>query len=93
MNMRVLTEALRATGEEVCLKEANRLDALGVPKRNVDLHLRRVGLDRQDALKIATAIDCLSDESGPSICSLSISCNPDIKDKGAIDFTESLPPL
>ena len=56
-----------------------------------NLHLRRAGLDRQDAVNIAVAVRGLPGSITPSMRSFSVSYNPDIGDAGAIALIGSLP--
>jgi hypothetical protein len=91
VHIRALAEALRVTGKGVCLNLAAKLDALGMNASSFDLHLRQAGLDRQDAVNIAEAVEDLPASIAPSMRSFSVSYNPSIEDTGAIALIGSLP--
>jgi len=91
MKLNDLIEALRMTEKEVCLTAANQLANRASAPTEFDLHLRRAGLDEGDAVSIAGALNNLSRTGGPTICSFSVSYNPNIREGGAIALINSLP--
>ena len=86
-----MTEALKATGKAVCIKEAMRLEALPPSTSECNLHLRQAGLDMQDALTIAQAMREFSEQNRMVIRSFSVSYNPGLQDAGVIALINAFP--
>lgn len=99
MNLGALIAALRATGKQTCLAEADRLAEALPLTSGFNLHLRRAGLSLNDALKISEAISPTKgnpskqkpEQQASAMQSFSISDNPNVQDAGVVALAESLP--
>jgi hypothetical protein len=89
--MDALISALNNTGKPVCLAAAGRLAALDPNTKSFDLHVRRAGLDAEDARILADALRETDGFSGPVLRSFSASYNPDLTDAGVVALAEAFP--
>lgn len=87
-----LAEALRATGNAVCGKEADRLETLPSSTSTLYLHLRQADLNLQDAVLIAEGMRDDPNRVSGSIQSFSVSYNHGLGDAGAIALVSAFPP-
>lgn len=92
MGMSVLIQALRSTGNAVCLSAADRLEASRTLNADYDLHLRNAGLGAMDAEIIARAMRELSLYETPALRSFSMSYNPGLTDAGVVVLAQAFPP-
>jgi len=87
-----LAEALRATGNAVCVKEADRLQTSSRSTSTLNLHLRQAGLNVRDAVLIAEGMRDDTNRVIGSIQSFSVSYNQELEDAGVIALVNSFPP-
>jgi Ran GTPase-activating protein (RanGAP) involved in mRNA processing and transport len=87
----VLIQALRSTGNAVCLGAADRLEGSRTANMYYDLHLRNAGLGVADAVIIAQAIRKLSLSEAPALRSFSLSYNPGLTDAGVVLLAQAFP--
>ncbi len=92
MGMSVLIDALRSTGNAVCLSAADRLEVSRASNADYDLHLRNAGLGAVDAEIIAGALRETSLYEGPALRSFSMSYNPGLTDGGIVALAQAFPP-
>lgn len=88
----ILTDALRASGKDVCIAAATRLDQMSATASGFDLHLRSAGLGTSDATNIAAALRASYADGQLPLRSFSCSYNPGIGELGARAIIKSLPP-
>jgi len=91
LKLSLLIASLRSVGGPVCLGRADALEASQALQSNYDLHLRRAGLNAQQAQSIATAIQAVSSQQGFALRSFSMSFNPGVSDAGAKSLARALP--
>lgn len=91
LDLAILKNALRSTGNAFCLKFAEGLEASREAKADYDLHLRRADLGVSDAEIIASAIRKISLNKGPVLRSFSMSYNPGLTDTGVVALALALP--
>jgi hypothetical protein len=87
----VLIQALRSTGNIVCLGAADRLEGSRTANVYYDLHLRNAGLGVVDAAIIAQAIRKLSYHEAPALRSFSMSYNRGLRDAGVVLLAQAFP--
>jgi hypothetical protein len=92
MGISVLINALRSTGNAVCLGAADRLEASRAANADYDLHLRNAGLEAMDAEIIAGALRETSLYEGHALRSFSMSYNPGLTDGGIVSLAQAFPP-
>ncbi len=91
MDLTVLINALRSTGNAFCLILAERLEASQGSKAEYNLHLRKADLGVSDAEIIASAIRKVSLYKGPALKSFSMSYNPGLTDTGILALALAFP--
>ena len=91
MDLTVLINALRSTGNAFCLILAERLEASQGSKAEYNLHLRKADLGVSDAEIIASAIRKVSLYKGPALRSFSMSYNPGLTDTGVLALALAFP--
>jgi len=91
MGISVLISALRSTGNVVCLKAAQRLEASRASKVEYVLHLRNADLGASDAEIIAHGIHQNYLTKGPALLSFSMSYNPGLTDSGVVALARAFP--
>lgn len=91
LGINVLIQALRSTGNAVCLGAADRLEGSRTSNAYYDLHLRNAGLGVEDAEIIAQAMRKLSLYEAPALRSFSMSYNPGLTDAGVVLLAQAFP--
>ena len=91
VGINVMINALRSTGNTVCLAASEKLKVSGASMVDYDLHLRNANLVASDAEIIARAMRRISQEIGPALRSLSMSYNPGLTDAGVVALTRAFP--
>ena len=91
LNMDALIDALRSIGKPICLDAAEKLQGLVENSGSFDLHLRRAGLDAEDAMLLAEAMREKPGSYNVTLRSFSASYNPNLTDEGVIALANAFP--
>jgi len=90
-SIELLTNALTNINKPKTLKVANSLKNVNINSSTYDLIIRNADLNYEDIKKIANAIELIDLNKGPSLSTISMSFNENLKDKSILLILNSIP--